>query len=445
MDDNTPHDLSVTEDNYHTELAIEHVEEDPVASDNESEHDDQSTASEEPVMEPFEEYRFKIAQLLNDIELPNFSIEAIQHGYGFMNCIYALTPTGDSTEQYILRVAFDTEHRESDGKCETVENEIVLLEYLKDKLPVPHIKAYCTTKNNVLEAAYTVQTRVEGQSLNHVWKDLDYTERRGIVDEYLKLVVKFESVTFSSAGSLSTSAPLPAAMDDFNTTAQPIVHFFDDTAPQNPTTDPHVIRDRTGSDIKALLTSHLEMLIQDEVDSDSHEFDFSSTPLYRQCLSMLSEMESEGYFADQPHPIVLHHCDLEPRNLMVARDADGAWKITGIIDWDDALALPRPLARKPPVWIWWYPDEEPDAEVFYDDDQHGYPEAELSDADRALKAYFDERVEELLPGYREDAYGRGKWMRRIWTFARAGAYSEYMRGFLEQVPKDWDARSKKGL
>ena len=43
-------------------------------------------------------------------------------------------------------------------------------------------------------------------------------------------------------------------------------------------------------------------------------------------------------------------------------------------------------ARQPPIWIWHYPEEEPD-EGFYDDDQ--YPDPELSLQDQALKAYFD--------------------------------------------------------
>ncbi|KAL8947450.1 MAG: hypothetical protein Q9183_007786, partial [Haloplaca sp. 2 TL-2023] len=113
-----------------------------------------SDGSDESVMEAFDDYKAKIEQLLGDIGLSDYDIEVIQHGYNFMNCVYALAST-KSAEQYILRVTHGGFHRESDGKHETVEKEIVLLGYLKDKLPVPRIKAYSLTKDNPLEAAYT--------------------------------------------------------------------------------------------------------------------------------------------------------------------------------------------------------------------------------------------------------------------------------------------------
>ncbi|KAL9581342.1 MAG: hypothetical protein Q9203_005931, partial [Teloschistes exilis] len=78
---------------------------------------------------------------------------------------------------------------------------------------------------------------------------------------------------------------------------------------------------------------------------------------------MLDDLGTEGVvFRTRNSPIVLHHWDLEPRNLIVSNaktDDDnnnnnphGAWKITGLIDWDDALALPLLLARPPPRWLW---------------------------------------------------------------------------------------------
>ena len=47
-------------------------------------------------------------------------------------------------------------------------NDIFVLEYLKDKLPVSRIKAYSITTDNILDTAYTVQTRIPGESLNNI-------------------------------------------------------------------------------------------------------------------------------------------------------------------------------------------------------------------------------------------------------------------------------------
>lgn len=449
MHQNPPPKIQEPDQCSTADTAVENDEGSTVDDDQSETSDEASMASDISEMEPVEDRKGKISELLGEIGLQDYSVEAIQHGDDFMNCVYRLTPPEDSAQHYILRVANGGWYENSEGRqdkngrCTLVANEVAVLTYLKDKIPVPRVKAYCITKDNVLKAAYTVQTLIPGQSLNEIWNEVEYADKVTILDEYLNLLVKLDAVQFKTAGSLEVSAPLPTQVNDFTSCEDPKVCFFDGiTAPWETTTDAGTIHDRAGSDIKLLLQSHLNELIKNEVDSGSHEYDFSSAPLYKQCLSILEEMTSEGYFADQPHTIVLHHWDLEPRNIMVSK-ASGAWKITGVIDWDDVVALPQPLARKMPVWIWWFPDEEPSASVYYNDDQYGYPEP--SGENRALKEYFDEKVEALLPGYKADCYERGRWLRRIWTFARRGVDSEYVRGFLAMVPRDWEARSKKQL
>lgn len=260
-------------------------------SDNESITSVTSDLSE---MEPFPEYLPKIEQLVCDIGLAGFSIEALQHGYSFQNCVYALKSFKDDKEQYILRVPVCPNFRETDQKCVAVENDVAILGFLVDKLPVPRVTAYSATKENPLNAPFTVQTRLAGQSL-----------------------------------------------------------------------------------------------------------------------------------------------DLEARNIMVEKRS-GRWKISGVIDWDDALALPRPLARKPPAWIW---DFDPDGFTGYLDNDH-HPNADLSDENRALKSHFDATAAAALPAYLEDAYGRGRWLRRIWTFARSGADDMWYIELIKQLPRDWATRPK---
>lgn len=50
--------------------------------------------------------------------------------------------------------------------------------------------------------------------------------------------------------------------------------------------------------------------------------------------------------------ICLRRPDLFDRNIMVDIAADGNPIITGVVDWDDALFLPRFAAREPPRWLW---------------------------------------------------------------------------------------------
>ncbi|KAL8954741.1 MAG: hypothetical protein Q9183_006954, partial [Haloplaca sp. 2 TL-2023] len=157
-----------------------------------------SDDSEVSVMEPFDDYKIRIEKVLRNVGLEGYEVEVIQHGYDFMNCVYGLS-SSNLDEQYILRVATGGCAREEDGVYETVENEVVLLGHLKDKLPVPRIKAYSLTAVNPLEAAYTVQTRIPGESLNRIWGSMDIADKYTIVDELLDLLVKLESVTFTTA------------------------------------------------------------------------------------------------------------------------------------------------------------------------------------------------------------------------------------------------------
>ena len=412
-------------------------------ADNHSEHSDKTSVASDGTndsdMEAFDTYQLKIKQLLDTIGLNDFSVNAIQHGYGFMNCVYALTSLKDPMEQYILRVAIYGDMRESDGLHETLGNDIALLGYLKDILPVPRVKAYSLTTDNVLEAAYTIQTRIPGESLNNLWAKMARADKTEIVDEFIKLLVKMESVEFSEAGNFAASTLTPVKSEDFFDIEAPLVRTF------KPYNDGNLSSlfsssDQAGSDLVSFLTWHLRAWMQEEIDRDQHELSCSINPKFEKLLKMLEDINNESSFKDQPFPIQLHHWDLEPRNLMVSK-ASGSWRICGIIDWDDALALPRPLARVPPRWIWHFPDEEPGLEDgFLNDDQFADPE--LSHEGKALKAYFDMRIEALLPGYCEDAYGRGRWLRRIWHFAKDGAFKTWEWDFLDQIPKDWAARPK---
>lgn len=155
-------------------------------------------------------------------------------------------------------------------------------------------------------------------------------------------------------------------------------------------------------------------------------------------LAMLEALDREGVFAQSPYPIILHHWDLEPRNLLVEQDSAGAWRITGIIDWDDALVVPRPLARKPLDWIW---DFDPEGFTGYMDTDH-HPKLDLSNDMKDLKARFDTLAAEKLDGYLEDAYGSGRWLRGIWRFAKLGIYSTWYLDLVELLFKDWEARPK---
>ena len=429
------HDNTTTEANNgtHSDSDVEEV--------NDS-HDD-SDASSNSDMESYEDfeevYKAKIEQLLHDIGLESFSVDCIQHGDCWQNCVYALKSTNDSNEQYILRVPVLPEFRESDGVCEAIEDDAVVLGYLADKLPVPRVKAYSVSKDNVLKKPYTIQTRLPGMSLDEVWVELSVADKMAITDQFVELLAKIQSIRFATAGILTASSSLPTSTSDCAVSATPTVETFHADVKEDfhAVEDLHtrLMQERAGSDLKSLLTSHINGWIAQEVNEDES---FALSPL-RFLLEMIEELDQEGAFKNAPFPIVLHHWDLEARNIMVEK-INEEWKICGVIDWDTALAVPRPLARRAHDWIWDYDFEG--FTGYYNNDHH--PNVFLTDEQMALKAHFDAKAAATLDGYLEDAYGHGRWLRRIWMFAANGLGSMWYLDLVKELEADWKARSKVG-
>ncbi|KAL8914693.1 MAG: hypothetical protein Q9171_000705 [Xanthocarpia ochracea] len=386
---------------------------DPNESDIQSEID--SVDSE---IEPFAEYKPRIEELLRSIGLVGFAIEEIQHGYQYQNCVYGLASSNDPSEHYVIRIPVLPDLND-DGKCEAIENDAVLLEYLADKLPVPGVRTYDSTKANFLQKPYSIQSRLSGVSLN----------------QFVDLMAKVESVQFAAAGTFSAFSSRSDSASDATLTAAPAISFFDE-GDKEFIQHPHIAYDRSGLDLKLLLVSHIEGWIQKE---NKREKSYSLRSL-RFLLSMIDCLDREGAFKSRHCAVILHHWDLEPRNIMVSKTADRNWKITGIIDWDSALALPRPLARRAPDWIWDFNSEG--FTGYLDNDHHPKPDSELSAENSALKEYFDLKASAMLDGYADDTYGNGRWLRRIWTFARSGVDSMWYIDLVKILETDWTARPK---
>jgi hypothetical protein len=95
--------------------------------------------------------------------------------------------------------------------------------------------------------------------------------------------------------------------------------------------------------------------------------------------------------------------------------ASGQWVITGVIDWDDALSVPLVLSRKPPSWLWF--DEKGRD---WSQNRDTMPDRDLTEDELLIKAQFDQIMEKARPGYIEDTYHRGIWLRKLARYALEG-------------------------
>ena len=258
---------------------------------------------------------------------------------------------------------------------------------------------------------------------------MTHQEKLAIIDQVIHIMVRLESAKFPNAGNLKSKANVTNPPTNGDVGADDLViELFDSRYPvDKPETDPSRLRERQGSDLQTLAQSLLNGWIERErkdeiirrefwgkdlICSDDESWNI---PTFKRLLSMLQDLEEQSAFKDQPFPIVLYHWDLEPRNILVENES-GSWKISGIIDWDEAEAVPRPLARRPPAWMWDF-SEQPET-GFLNSDQ--YPDPMLDAESQTLKDYFDRKVEEALPGYGEDAYGYGRWLRRMFPYCKLG-------------------------
>ena len=282
-----------------------------------------------------------------------------------------------------------------------MEREVIVLWYLREKLPVAQLKAYSLTADNVLMAAYNVQTRISGDPLSKYWATMGQKAKYQIIDEFVDFLVKLEPIEFPTAGILTGSHPtslLPAQTYNLLNIPEPTIQVFSaDTT--KPSTDPQITRNRTGLDLIGFLTSNVELWIQDEVRRNRDKLSVTVAACLEKLLAMLKDLNDEGAFGSQPFPILLHHH--EPRNIMVS-PASGFWRITGIFDWDDAVALPRPLTRKPPKWIWKHP---PSWTGYLDDDQ--FQDPELSDENSLSKNTLMRKLRRCFLGTKQMPMGAG--------------------------------------
>jgi hypothetical protein len=124
---------------------------------------------------------------------------------------------------------------------------------------------------------------------------------------------------------------------------------------------------------------------------------------------------------------------VSPQQQHSGKSTEGPWTITGVIDWDDALSVPLVLSRKPPSWLWF---EEKDRDWSQNRDKP--PERDLTEDELLIKAHFDQLMEKARPGYIEDTYHRGIWLRKLARFALEGFGSSCAYRRYSAFVEEWD-------
>ncbi|TGO50880.1 hypothetical protein BOTNAR_0376g00020 [Botryotinia narcissicola] len=267
---------------------------------------------------------------------------------------------------------------------------------------IPSIYAWDATCRNLLGCPYVIQPLIDGHDMQSLYKPLGglrdlISTRINFAYEVAGCIKHIESFRFENYGTFAISPRMPAKCSD---PSSPLISELIGSLSIPWTGNPFMRKD----------TKIGHFLI----DILSSQSDDARRPLAEErhniLVSMaygLNELELTRGLEQDPEPAVLWHPDFWPRNIMMRKNEQDVM-ITGVIDWDGVMVVPRIMTRRPPVFLW---DEGDDLSTF---------------ERNVIQHHFDKRIEQLLPGYCADAYSDwGNMTRAIATYALKGVDWNY--------------------
>lgn len=149
-------------------------------------------------------------------------------------------------------------------------------------------------------------------------------------------------------------------------------------------------------------------------------------------------LPSEQNQAD-PASVVFTHPDLSARNVLVMPpQVEGeAWTITGVVDWDECLAVPPLAAFWSPSWLWnGLPDQTTDTVPDYKEWEYDInPEDEpCSEESLEIRKAFIQTIETRYPGYMEIVQlGHRARIKQMLYIAQNGCYDSGVEYILDDI------------
>ena len=161
--------------------------------------------------------------------------------------------------------------------------------------------------------------------------------------------------------------------------------------------------------------------------------------LYNDLIKMGQEMDEVDLFEPDIH--CLCHLDLHnPRNIMVQIDNNGSLRVTGILDWDEAVVAPKFVNCEPLGWLRGY---DKDTHVDENDmfpwpyELEGANNEPSSPEQQELKALFERNAG---PEYPRLAYAMpSRFARTIFRIATLGLAASWHYDAAERILREWEA------
>ena len=217
---------------------------------------------------------------------------------------------------------------------------------------VPRIVQVDLESANAIERPYTIQDRLPGHNLAHVWELLTAFQRERTLDEIVRIMKTLHEVQYRMPGYIAdTNDPSHVSgTDNIKLSIYKLNVGYD-----------RLQCDETPRTMPAVLQSTLEFMSEqaERWERVNAFLDLPNVTRWRQFKIIAQSLHDIGFIPDTDK-FYFCHLDLFPRNILIQTTKDSGLSTTGVVDWDADYAhfCPKFVAYRAPFWLWLEPGQD---------------------------------------------------------------------------------------
>ncbi|KAJ8058139.1 hypothetical protein OCU04_012996 [Sclerotinia nivalis] len=338
------------------------------------------STSECDSQESFTTYKHKVVQLCHDIGLGEPSkVECMKEGAH--NRLICLSLPSKNNQDYVLRIPRIPVERDN------TRDQAAVLHYLAPLIPIPIVMAFDSTSNNAIDNQYVLQEKLRGTNAMEVYYDLPLKEKLEFVELIADVMTKLNTLKTVRPGQFIAGPSMPSFSHE----------------PFTVPVDVEITGCRLDREEQSL-ASQFKYIFETRKKHDTNNDVKHSKSVWDGLSEIARLMERARVISETDTDCVVWHRDLAFHNILVEKQVNGKWAVTGVLDWDALLSVPLVMTRAPPVWLWVKGNDIRSSQ-------------KLTTDELLIKDHYDKIMQQTDPSYLEDAYGRGVWIRRLAQFA----------------------------
>ena len=293
-----------------------------------------------------------------------------------------------SGKRYILRIPYCAQPVNHE-----LADQVAIIRHVKknSSIAVPCVIRFDVESRNPIQLPYMIQTRLKGVPLHHLIDLLNFHEKQNLTTVIVELWSKICNLTFRAAGILRAQ--------DLHTAKDVVLTITGDVDPQ----EPHP------RNAMHFLVSCFQGQMKEARRRNHHLKYELMRRLHRATIALSGVKPIINKFS-------LYHWDLAPRNILVVRNTDGSFAVTGLLDLDGATAAPIEVAWVLPYWLWSCNGSTRSSESVGEEQMDEIPK---DDESRAIKNLFEREIEKAVPSFMS-VWRRGKHARQLFYYAVNG-------------------------